>query len=198
MDCNPRGHPDTKEYTNKQAHGERQRPLWEDVGNRWKRQLDVDLKASPLNYQLTTQQKQNDLNHHMLPDLTDQSRCHWHRSHQHQAPNQRQWEDKSLCGILTKTACPESPLEKTLHKPKQGTFNKLNDLESLKTSKSRKTALAGVAQQLSAGLQIKGSLVRFPVGAHAWVAGQVPSRGCARGDHTLMFLSISFSLPSPL
>ena len=32
--------------------------------------------------------------------------------------------------------------------------------------------------------------------AHAWVAGQVPSRGCVRGNHTLMFPS--FSLPSPL
>ena len=34
--------------------------------------------------------------------------------------------------------------------------------------------------------------------AHAWVAGQVPSRGCARGNHTLILLSLSFSLPSPL
>ena len=47
---------------------------------------------------------------------------------------------------------------------------------------------------LSAGLQIRGSLVGFPVRAHAWVAGQVPSR-CVRSNHTLMFLSISFSLP---
>ena len=30
---------------------------------------------------------------------------------------------------------------------------------------------------LSAGLQTKGSPVRFPVRAHAWVAGQVPSEG---------------------
>ena len=34
----------------------------------------------------------------------------------------------------------------------------------------------------------------FPVRAHAWVVGQVPSRGCARGNHTYMFLSLSFSL----
>ena len=27
--------------------------------------------------------------------------------------------------------------------------------------------------------------------AHAWVVGLVPSRGCARGNHTLMFLSLS-------
>ena len=30
------------------------------------------------------------------------------------------------------------------------------------------------------------------------VAGQVPSREHVRGNHTLMFLSLSFSLPSPL
>ena len=33
---------------------------------------------------------------------------------------------------------------------------------------------------LSAGLKTKGSHVRFPVRAHAWVVGQVPSRGRAR------------------
>ena len=34
--------------------------------------------------------------------------------------------------------------------------------------------------------------------ADAWVVGWVPSEGCARGNHTLMSLSLSFSLPSPL
>ena len=48
---------------------------------------------------------------------------------------------------------------------------------------------------LSANLQTKRSLVRFPVRAHAWVAGQVPSRWQVRGNHTLMYLSLSFSLP---
>ena len=51
---------------------------------------------------------------------------------------------------------------------------------------------------LSAGLRTKGSPVWFPVRAHAWVVGQVPSREQARGNHTLMFLFLSFSLPSPL
>ena len=46
---------------------------------------------------------------------------------------------------------------------------------------------------LSASLQSKGYLVRFPVRTRAWVLGQVPSRGCARGNHTLFL-----SLPSPL
>ena len=51
---------------------------------------------------------------------------------------------------------------------------------------------------LSTILRAKGSLVQFPVRAYAWVAGQIPSWGCVRGNHTLMFLSLSFSLPSPL
>ena len=38
-------------------------------------------------------------------------------------------------------------------------------------------ALAGVAQWIELGLRTKGSPVRFPVRAHAWVAGQVPSGG---------------------
>ena len=44
---------------------------------------------------------------------------------------------------------------------------------------------------LSAGLRTKGSPVQFPVRAHAWVVSQVPSRGRARCNHTLMFLSLS-------
>ena len=48
---------------------------------------------------------------------------------------------------------------------------------------------------LSASLQTKGSPVQFPVRAHAWVAGQVPSRGRMGGNQTVMFLSLSSSLP---
>ena len=55
-----------------------------------------------------------------------------------------------------------------------------------------------VSVDLSAGLQTKGSPVRFPVRAHAWVAGQVPSGRHARGNHTLIFLSLSPSLPHSL
>ena len=51
---------------------------------------------------------------------------------------------------------------------------------------------------LSATLQTKGSLVRFPARTHAWVAGQVPSRGHMSGNHTLMFLSLSSFLPLSL
>ena len=51
---------------------------------------------------------------------------------------------------------------------------------------------------LSTGLWTKGLLVRFPVRALAWVAGQVPSGGHMRSKHTLVFLSHSFYHPSPL
>ena len=52
--------------------------------------------------------------------------------------------------------------------------------------------------RLSTSLWTKGSPVRFPVRAHAWVAGQVPSVRHMRGSYTLMFLSLYFSSPSPL
>ena len=51
---------------------------------------------------------------------------------------------------------------------------------------------------LSAGMRTKESPVQFPVRTRAWVAGQVPSRERMRGNLTLMFLSLSFSLLSPL
>ena len=51
---------------------------------------------------------------------------------------------------------------------------------------------------LSASLKTKGSPVQFPVEAHAWVVGQVSGEGHTIGKHTLMFLSLSFSFPSPL
>ena len=64
--------------------------------------------------------------------------------------------------------------------------------------KNPSSSQAGVAQWISATLQTKGSLDQFPVWVHAWVAGQVPSNGHTRDNHTLMFLSLSFSLPTPL
>ena len=42
------------------------------------------------------------------------------------------------------------------------------------------------------------SLVGFPVRAHAWVVGHIPSRGRVRGNHTLIFLSLSSSFPFSL
>ena len=56
-------------------------------------------------------------------------------------------------------------------------------------------ALAGVAQWIECSLQSKGSLVQFPVRAHAWVSGLVPSRGSVRGNHTLIDISLP---PFPL
>ena len=64
--------------------------------------------------------------------------------------------------------------------------------------KKKKNHLAGVAQWIERGLQSKGLPVRFPVRAHVWVAGQVPSGGHTRGNHTLIFLSLSPSLPLSL
>ena len=50
----------------------------------------------------------------------------------------------------------------------------------------------------SASLWTKVSPVWFTVREHAWVAGQVPSSGHMRCNHTLMFLSLSPSLPLSL
>ena len=50
-------------------------------------------------------------------------------------------------------------------------------------------ALTGVAQWIERRPVNQWVTVQFPVRAHAWVAGQVPSRGCVRGNHTMMFPS---------
>ena len=65
-------------------------------------------------------------------------------------------------------------------------------------NKSTKLPWVVWLSRLSASLRTKGSLVRFPIRAHAWIAGQVPSWGHMRSNHTLMFLSLSFSHPFPL
>ena len=51
--------------------------------------------------------------------------------------------------------------------------------------------------RVSTGLWTKGLLVRFPVRAHAWGAGQVPSRG-HRETTTHCFFSLSLSPSLPL
>ena len=48
---------------------------------------------------------------------------------------------------------------------------------------------------LSASLQTEGLLVGFPVRAHAWVAGQVPSWGCERGNCLMHLSHTDVSLP---
>ena len=53
-------------------------------------------------------------------------------------------------------------------------------------------------RRLSTSLQTKGSLIQFSIRAHAGVAGRVPIWGGVRGNHTLVFLSLSFFLPSLL
>ena len=61
------------------------------------------------------------------------------------------------------------------------------------TFKNNSLSLAGIAQWIQSGFQTKGSLVQFPVRAHALVASQDPSGRHARGTHTLMVL-----FPPPL
>ena len=65
-----------------------------------------------------------------------------------------------------------------------------------------KLALAGVAQWLSASLRTKRSPVQFPVRAHAVLQAGSPVEDMQDANdecisHTSMFLSLSFSLPSP-
>ena len=62
----------------------------------------------------------------------------------------------------------------------------------------KNTWLVWLSRGLSRGLRIKELLLPFPVRARAWVVGQVPSRGSMRGNHTLMFFSLSPSLPLSL
>ena len=47
---------------------------------------------------------------------------------------------------------------------------------------------------LSADLWTKGSPVRFPVRAHAWVVGQIPRWGRIKGNHALMFFFLFLPL----
>ena len=48
---------------------------------------------------------------------------------------------------------------------------------------------------LSASLQTERSLGRFPVRAHAWIAGQVPGWGHARSNQSIFLWHIDISLP---
>ena len=71
-------------------------------------------------------------------------------------------------------------------------------LSSFESSKISHAALAGVAQCIEhwpVNQRVAGSIPSL--GTHTWVVGQVPSRGHVRGNHTLIFLSLSLSLSSP-
>ena len=61
-----------------------------------------------------------------------------------------------------------------------------------------KCALAGVAQWVEhqpVNQKVAGSI---PSQGTCLGVARVLSKGCMRGNHTLMFLSLFFSLPSPL
>ena len=67
-----------------------------------------------------------------------------------------------------------------------------------KLDKVDKRALAGVAQWIEcwpANQKVAGLI---PSQGTCLCFGQVPSRRQVRGNHILMFLFLSFSLPSPL
>ena len=69
----------------------------------------------------------------------------------------------------------------------------------MNSSKNQSYALTGVAQWFECQpMKPNGCGFNSQARAQAWVVGQVPSGWCVRGNHTLMFLSLSFSLPSPL
>ena len=77
-------------------------------------------------------------------------------------------------------------------------YNRRADKELPRQEKTE-GALAGVAQWIERGLQTKWLPVQFPVRAHAWVVGQIPSRGCVRGQpHIDISLPLSPSLPLSL
>ena len=64
--------------------------------------------------------------------------------------------------------------------------------------KLTKIALAGVAQWIECqpmNQRVTGSIPSQGTCLGCWPG---PQLGCAGGNHTLMFLSLSFSLPSPL
>ena len=58
--------------------------------------------------------------------------------------------------------------------------------------------LAGVAQWIECQPENQRAACLVPSHGTCRVSGQVPSRGRPRGNRTLMFLSLSFSLPFPL
>ena len=75
--------------------------------------------------------------------------------------------------------------------------NKTADINHMKKTVR---ALAGVAQWIEcepANQRVIGSIPSQGT-CLGCGPGQVPSRECRRGNHTLIFLSLSFSLPSPL
>ena len=65
---------------------------------------------------------------------------------------------------------------------------------NIDVSKKRPLALAVWLSALSAGLGPKGSLVRFPMRTHVWVADWIPSgRACDRQAHIDVFLPLFLS-----
>ena len=71
-------------------------------------------------------------------------------------------------------------------------------VNAFQESKLKDIALAGVAEWIECQPMNQSVTSLIPSQGTAWVVDQVPSRGCVRGNYTLMFLFLSFSLLSPL
>ena len=65
------------------------------------------------------------------------------------------------------------------------------------TTDNVEIALAGVAQWVERQTVKPRDTGSIPSQDTCLVVGQVPSRGCMGGNHTLMFISLSFSLLPP-
>ena len=78
--------------------------------------------------------------------------------------------------------------------------NQISGLEykEAKNNQLEEQALDDVPRWIESDLQTKRSLVWFPVGAHAWVVGQVLSWGHVRGNQSKYLSHINASLPFSL
>ena len=95
----------------------------------------------------------------------------------------------------------QQPTESEAQDLMEPSYLSRQDLGNISSAVLEKTLLLPWLVQLSGlgdSLRTKGSQVQFPVRAHAWVSDPVPGGVCMRGNHTLMFLFPSFSLPYPL
>ena len=102
------------------------------------------------------------------------------------------------CFNLTKRVAPPCRIPKAPSPYNiTGALRQINMAQMKKQIKTPEPWLVWLSG-LGTRLRTKGSPVQFPVTVHAWVAGQVSSRGHVSSNHTLIFLSLSFSPPSPL
>ena len=93
-------------------------------------------------------------------------------------------------------SCPGKYLR--LHPLEPGWYNETKKYgpNEIAVQHSSKRCLSAITQWMKCQPVNQRVAVQFPVRARAWFAIQVPSKGHARGKHTLMFVLLSFSLPT--